>query len=63
MDQLTSDLFDDGTAQGVLDSWSTVLTGDATDLVDASTVEAEAEQIASYFDGHGVEEDLTAEPR
>ncbi len=55
VERLQTELFDDGTAQGVLDSWSAVLTDGATDLVDVSTVETEAEQIASYFDGHAVE--------
>ncbi len=56
VERLQAELFDDGTAQGVLDSWTAVLTDQATDLVDASTVETDAQQVASYFDGHAVEQ-------
>ena len=56
VERLQAELFDDGTAQDVLDSWTAVLTDQAGDLVDASTVETDAEQVASYFDGHAVEE-------
>ena len=55
VERLQDELFDDGTAQDVLDSWTTVLTDQAADLVDASVVETDAEQVASYFDGHAVE--------
>ena len=56
VERLQAELFDDGTAQGVLDSWTAVLTDQAADLVDASTVETDAQQVASYFDGHAVEQ-------
>ncbi len=55
VERLQDELFDDGTAQDVLDSWTAVLTDQATDLVDASVVESDAEQVAAYFDGHAVE--------
>ncbi len=54
VERLQAELFDDGTAQGVLDTWTAVLSDQATDLVEASTVESDAEQVASYFDGHAV---------
>ena len=56
VERLQAELFDNGTAQGVLDSWTAVLTDQASELVDASSVEADALQIASYFDGHAVEQ-------
>ncbi len=56
VERLQAELFDDGTAQDVLDSWTALLTDEASELVDASTVETDAEQIASYFDGNAVEQ-------
>lgn len=55
VEELQAELFDDGTAQEVLDAWTEVLTSQAGDLVDSATVETEAEAIASYFDGHAVD--------
>lgn len=48
---LQAELFDSGVAQEVLDAWTSVLGEQADDLVDAATIELEAEQVASYFDG------------
>ena len=48
---LQAELFDSGLAQEVLDAWTSVLGEQADDLVDAATIELEAEQVASYFDG------------
>lgn len=56
VEDLQADLFDSGTAQDVLDAWTSVLGEQADDLVDAATIELEAEQVASYFDGHAVAE-------
>jgi spore coat protein CotH len=56
VEDLQADLFDSGTAQDVLDAWTLVLGEQADDLVDAATIELEAEQVASYFDGHAVAE-------
>lgn len=56
VEDLQAELFDDGSAQEVLDAWTEVLTSQAGDLVDSATVETEAEAIASYFDGHAVDE-------
>ncbi|MCF4123388.1 CotH kinase family protein [Antribacter sp. KLBMP9083] len=48
--ELQASLFESGAAQEVLDSWATLLTDEAGDLVDAATVEEEAAAIAEYFD-------------
>ena len=42
---LTDELFDSGYATGVLDQWVSVLTEQAGDLVDAATVQDEADAI------------------
>ncbi|QYJ03348.1 CotH kinase family protein [Nocardioides panacisoli] len=57
VERLQAELYDDGTAQGILDDWTTLLTEQAGDLVDEATVAEEADQVASYFDGHGATED------
>lgn len=46
---LTAELFDSGYAAEVLDQWVSVLTEQAGDLVDASTVEEEADAIRATF--------------
>ena len=55
VERLQGELFDDGTAQEVLDAWTSVLTEQAGDLVDEATIETEAAQIEAYFDGQAVE--------
>lgn len=62
LETLQSDLFDSGTAQDVLDAWSTLLTEQAGDLVTSSTVDAEAADVAVYFDGRGVDEQSMQAP-
>ncbi|HEX7132508.1 MAG TPA: CotH kinase family protein [Iamia sp.] len=47
---LRADLFETGDAQEILDRWVDVLTTQAGDLVDAATVEEEAESVASHFE-------------
>ena len=46
---LKAELYDSGTAQQILDTWSATLTAQATDLVSAETITAEADKIAAYF--------------
>ncbi|MCC6855653.1 MAG: CotH kinase family protein [Microbacteriaceae bacterium] len=46
---LTETLYTSGTADQILDEWVTVLKGQASDLVSASTVESEAAAVRSYF--------------
>ena len=48
-EQLQANLYDSGTAQGILDTWTALLTDQASDLVDANTITSEAAQIAEYF--------------
>lgn len=52
VERLKTELFDDGTADEVLDARTAILEDHATDLVEASTISDEAEQVSSYFDGH-----------
>jgi spore coat protein CotH len=47
---LTGMLYDSGAAQDVLDEWVQVIKDQASDLVDASTVDQEAAKIAAYFE-------------
>ncbi len=56
LERLQSELMDDGTAQAVLDAWTALLSEQAADLVGESALEEDAQQVASYFDGHGVED-------
>ncbi|WP_183095694.1 CotH kinase family protein [Nocardioides stalactiti] len=53
--RLQAELYDDGTAQEVLDRWVELIEEAASDLVDAETLAEEAEQVSSYFDGHALE--------
>jgi spore coat protein CotH len=46
---LTEELFDSGYAEEVLQQWTTVLTEQAGDLVDADTVQQEADAIRDHF--------------
>jgi spore coat protein CotH len=48
---LTAELYDSGYAEEVLDRWTSVLTEQAGDLVDAETVEEEADAIRSSIEG------------
>ena len=48
---LTEELYDSGYADDVLDQWITVLTEQAGDLVDAATVEEEADAIRTAIGG------------
>jgi spore coat protein CotH len=43
--ELTSSLVTDGTAQEILDRWTTLLTDEASDLVDPTTITSESESI------------------
>lgn len=43
--ELTSSLVTDGTAQEILDRWTTLLTDEASDLVDQATITSESESI------------------
>ncbi|UMG94390.1 hypothetical protein [Nocardioides sp. TF02-7] len=54
--RLQQELYDSGTAQEILDQWTEVLQEGASDLVAADTIEEEADQIASYFDGRAVDD-------
>jgi spore coat protein CotH len=47
---LRASLYESGDAQAVLDAWVDVLTEQAADLVDESTVDSEADAIGAYFD-------------
>lgn len=49
MAELTSELFDSGLADELIDTWVEVLTTEATDLVAATTVEADADAIRSWL--------------
>jgi spore coat protein CotH len=51
LDELRADLYGSGAAQEVLDRWVALLTEQATDLVDAATIESEADAIEAYFTG------------
>lgn len=46
---LTSSLVTSGTAQEILDRWTALLTDEASDLVDPTTITSESESIASAF--------------
>jgi spore coat protein CotH len=46
---LQTDLVDSGRAQEILDTWVAVLTDGASDLVDADTIQSEADAISAYF--------------
>ena len=46
LDELPERLFESGAAQAILAAWTTVLTEQATDLVDAATIEQEAAAIS-----------------
>lgn len=46
LDELTERLFDSGAAEAILAAWTTVVTEQASDLVDASTIEQEAAAIS-----------------
>lgn len=48
--ELQATLLESGAAQEVLDAWTTVLEEQASDLVDATAIESDAAQVASYFD-------------
>ncbi len=47
--ELKAQLYESGAAQKVLDSWVGVLKTQASDLLDASTIDSEATSIAAYF--------------
>ncbi len=47
--RLRTDLYESGAATEVLDRWTAVLTDQATDIIDASTIESESSQIAEFF--------------
>jgi len=47
--ELTDLLYASGTADGILSTWTAVLTDQASDLVSADTVETESASIATYF--------------
>jgi spore coat protein CotH len=49
LSELREQLYGTSAAQNVLDSWVEVLTEDASDLVDAATIDQEADAIAGYF--------------
>ena len=46
LDELTERLFESGAAEAILAAWTTVVTEQASDLVDASTIEQEADAIS-----------------
>lgn len=46
---LTTSLYDSGTAKKILDKWSELLSTQASDLIDAQTVTSEAEAISKQF--------------
>lgn len=47
--ELRAELYESGVASGILDSWVQLLKTQASDLVDPTTVSAEAARIAAYF--------------
>ena len=47
--ELTSTLYESGTAADILAEWVTLLKTQASDLVDSATVDTEAATIAEYF--------------
>ena len=49
-DRLRSELFESGTATGILARWVSVLETHATDLVDRSTIERDAQQLQEQID-------------
>lgn len=57
--ELEAGLFDNGSAQSILDEWSTMLTNQATALVDAATIATETEAIESALANAGSAERST----
>ncbi|MDP2290114.1 MAG: CotH kinase family protein [Actinomycetota bacterium] len=51
VEELTAELFADGTADELLTQWADMLTDQAADLVSADTIEAEAQQVRDAFPG------------
>ena len=49
LSELREQLYGTSAAQNVLDSWAEVLTEEVSDLVEASTIDQEAEAIEAYF--------------
>ncbi len=49
VEELTAELFTDGTADDLLDAWADLLTEQASDVVSADTIEAEAQQVRDAF--------------
>ena len=49
-DRLRSELFESGTATGILARWVSVLETHATDLVDQSTIERDVQQLQEQID-------------
>jgi spore coat protein CotH len=47
--RLQTELYDSGSAQEILDKWSSLLKNQAADLVEPATVQSEADAIAAYF--------------
>lgn len=50
LEQLKTDLYESGAASAILAEWVDVLKTQASDLVDATTVDTEAARIAAYFE-------------
>jgi spore coat protein CotH len=48
--ELTASLYDSGRAQELLDAWSATLESQASDLIDAATLQSDADSVAAYFD-------------
>ncbi|WP_334122804.1 CotH kinase family protein [Glutamicibacter sp.] len=47
--ELTNKLYDSGTAEEILNKWTTLLNNEASDLIDSDTVSSEADSIRSHF--------------
>ncbi|WP_347039849.1 hypothetical protein AAHB37_07145 [Glutamicibacter halophytocola] len=47
--ELADKLYESGTAEEILDKWTTLLNNEASDLIDSETVSGEADAIRSHF--------------
>ena len=47
--ELADKLYESGTAEEILDKWTTLLNNEASDLIDSETVSSEADAIRSHF--------------
>lgn len=53
--ELADKLYESGTAEEILNKWTTLLNNEASDLIDAETVSSEADTIRSHFTSDSVQ--------